>query len=60
MRLRRIQLSGFRKLAKAIAIDGMADGLNVIGGDNEEGKSSLLLALKMCIFSQARCQRAPA
>lgn len=50
MRLRRIQLSAVRKLAATVAIDGMADGLNVIGGDNEEGKSSLLLALKCAFF----------
>jgi len=50
MRLRRIQLSGVRKLTGTFVIDAMADGLNVIGGDNEEGKSSLLLALKCAFF----------
>ncbi|MFO1068978.1 MAG: AAA family ATPase [Geminicoccaceae bacterium] len=50
MRLRRVEIREFRKLAGPLVLDGIGDGLTVIGGDNEEGKSTVLAALKAGLF----------
>ncbi|MCB1969854.1 MAG: hypothetical protein KDG54_05535 [Geminicoccaceae bacterium] len=50
MRLNRIELRSVRKLQPGCIVEGLDPGINVIGGDNEEGKSSLLLALKCAFF----------
>lgn len=50
MRLRRIEIRNFRKLVGPVVVDGLNDGLTVIAGDNEEGKSTLLAALKAALF----------
>ncbi|HMN20391.1 MAG TPA: AAA family ATPase [Ottowia sp.] len=46
MKLRRIRLREFRKFAAPIEIDGLADGLNVLHGPNEAGKSTIAQALR--------------
>ncbi|SNB63218.1 DNA repair exonuclease SbcCD ATPase subunit [Arboricoccus pini] len=53
MKLRRIAVRHFRKLADPILIDGIGDGLTIIAGDNEEGKSTLLEAIKAAFFEPA-------
>ena len=50
MRIRRIQISNFHKLRGPLTLSGLGDGLTVIAGDNEEGKSTLLLALRAALF----------
>lgn len=50
MRIRRIQISNFRKLRGPLTLSGLGDGLTVIAGDNEDGKSTLLLALRAALF----------
>ena len=50
MRLRRIEIAQFRKLAGPVVLDGLGDGLVVVSGDNEEGKSTILAALKAAFF----------
>ena len=50
MRLRRIEIAQFRKLAGPVVLDDLDDGLIVISGDNEEGKSTVLAALKAAFF----------
>ena len=50
MRLRRIEIAHFRKLTGPVVLDGLGDGLVVIAGDNEEGKSTILAALKAAFF----------
>ncbi len=50
MRLRRIEIRNFRKLVGPVVVDGLDNGLTVIAGDNEEGKSTLLAALKAALF----------
>ena len=50
MKLRRVEVRGFRRLAEPVCIDGIGDGLTVVAGDNEEGKSTLLAALKAALF----------
>ncbi|MDW8123641.1 MAG: AAA family ATPase [Geminicoccaceae bacterium] len=50
MRLACITVRDFRKLAGEWRIGPLAPGLTVIGGDNEEGKSTLLEAVKAGLF----------
>jgi hypothetical protein len=53
MRIRRIEVKDFRKLGHAL-VDDLQDGLNVIVGDNETGKSTLLAALRTGLFERHR------
>jgi len=53
MKLRRIEVRDFRKLGHVV-IDDLGDGLNVIVGDNEAGKSTLLAALRAVLFERHR------
>ncbi|MEP9398697.1 AAA family ATPase [Mesorhizobium sp. KR2-14] len=53
MKLRRIEVRDFRKLGHVV-IDELGDGLNVIVGDNEAGKSTLLAALRAALFERHR------
>jgi chromosome segregation ATPase len=50
MKLRRIEIARFRKLGEPLVMDRLGDGLVVISGDNEEGKSTVLAALKAAFF----------
>ncbi|MFO1072085.1 MAG: AAA family ATPase [Geminicoccaceae bacterium] len=50
MRLRRIEIRSFRKLAGPVVLDGLGDGLVLVSGANEEGKSTVLAALKAAFF----------
>jgi hypothetical protein len=52
MILRRIEIRNFRKLVEPIVIEGIGDGLTVIAGDNEEGKSTILQALRHALFDR--------
>src|SRR5690349_3911830 len=52
MRLRRLYLRNFRKFLEPLCIEGIGDGLTVIAGDNEEGKSTLLKALRTMLFDR--------
>ncbi len=51
MQLRRVEIRDFRKLSHAV-IDGLGDGLNIIVGDNEAGKSTVLAALRAALFDR--------
>lgn len=50
MKLRRIEIANFRKLGGPIVLDGLGDGLVLVSGQNEEGKSTVLAALKAAFF----------
>ena len=50
MKLRRLAVRNFRKLEQQVEIGAIGDGLTLITGDNEEGKSTLLVALKAALF----------
>jgi len=52
MRLRRIELSAYRCFPRRVEIDRLDDGLTVIVGDNEEGKSTVLAALQSVLFNR--------
>jgi len=53
MKLRRIEIKDFRKLGHVV-VDGLGDGLNVVVGHNEAGKSTLLAALRTALFERHR------
>ena len=58
MQLRRIEIRDFRKLGHAV-IDDIGDGLSVIVGDNEAGKSTVLAALRAVLFERHRITGEP-
>lgn len=47
-----IEVSRFRQFRGAVEVPGLAPGLNVIAGDNEEGKSTLLQAVRAALFDR--------
>jgi energy-coupling factor transporter ATP-binding protein EcfA2 len=53
MRLSRVEVSDFRKLTRVL-VEDLAPGLNVIAGDNEAGKSTLLAAMRAALFERHR------
>lgn len=52
MRIQRVAVKNFRKLRDPVEINGLQPGLNVIVGDNEEGKSTLLKAVQAAFFDK--------
>ena len=52
MYIRRIMVRNFRKFTSPREIKDIADGVTVIAGDNEEGKSTLLNAVHNVIFER--------
>lgn len=52
MLFRRIAVRNFRKLVSPAVIDGLGRGVTIIAGDNEEGKSTLLLAIRTGLFER--------
>ncbi|HVA63925.1 MAG TPA: AAA family ATPase [Terriglobales bacterium] len=52
MILRRIQVQNFRKFRAPTALLDIPDGLVIVAGDNEEGKSTLLSALRAAFFAK--------
>lgn len=50
MIIKRIEIKNFRKLTGPVVIDRLKPGINVIAGDNEEGKSTVFTALRCCFF----------
>lgn len=53
MQIQRLEVRSFRKL-KHVVVDGLGPGLNVVVGDNEAGKSTLLAALRAVMFERHR------
>lgn len=54
MKLRRLELEHFRKFNRPVAVAGLSDGLNLLCGPNEAGKSTLLMALQAAFFERHR------
>jgi hypothetical protein len=52
MIIRRLEVRNFRKLVGPVVLDGLQAGLTVVVGDNEEGKSTLLQALRTVFFDR--------
>ena len=56
MKIRSLELRNFRKFVGAVRVEGIGDGLNVLVGRNEYGKSTLLEAINGVIFEKATAQ----
>lgn len=56
MKLRSVQLTNFRKFVGTVGVDGITDGVNLLVGQNELGKSTLLEAINAVIFEKAKSQ----
>lgn len=56
MKIRSIQLTNFRKFVGTVGVDGITDGVNLLVGQNEVGKSTLLEAINGVIFEKAKSQ----
>ena len=52
MKLRSLAVNQFKKFTSPTRLDGIDDGLNVIVGPNELGKSTLLDALRAALFEK--------
>ena len=52
MLFREIHVRNFRKLVLPLVIGDIADGLTIIAGDNEEGKSTVLDAMRAGLFER--------
>ncbi len=52
MQLRRIEVSAFRCFNDRVVIDEIGNGVTLIVGDNEEGKSTILAALQNVLFEK--------
>ena len=52
MQIRKIEIQNYKKLIGPVVIDKIGEGITVIAGDNEEGKSTLLQALRTVLFDR--------
>lgn len=59
MKLRSLALNQFKKFTRPIRLDGIGDGLNVVVGPNEMGKSTLLDALRAVLFEKHSSRAQP-
>jgi energy-coupling factor transporter ATP-binding protein EcfA2/uncharacterized coiled-coil protein SlyX len=56
MKLRALELEQFRRFDRPVRIAGLSDGLNLVVGPNEMGKSTLFAALEAVLFERHRSQ----
>ena len=54
MKIRALRLKSFRKFSGTFEISGLTDGLNVLAGDNETGKSTVFRALEAAFLTPHR------
>ena len=59
MKLRSLAVNQFKKFTSPTRLDGIDDGLNVIVGPNELGKSTLLDALRAVLFEKYSSKAQP-
>ncbi|MEP3741129.1 MAG: AAA family ATPase [Sulfitobacter pontiacus] len=59
MKLRSLALNQFKKFTTPMRLDGIEDGLNVVVGPNEMGKSTLLDALRAALFEKYSSKAQP-
>jgi len=52
MKLRSLAVNQFKKFTSPVRLDGIDDGLNLVVGPNEMGKSTLLDALRAALFEK--------
>lgn len=54
MKIRSIELTNFRKFVGTVRVDNIGDGVSVLVGRNELGKSTVLQAINGVIFDKAK------
>ena len=59
MKLRSLAVNQFKKFTVPMRLDGIEDGLNVVVGSNEMGKSTLLDALRAAVFEKYSSKAKP-
>ena len=59
MNLRSLAVNQFKKFTAPMRLDGIEDGLNVVVGSNEMGKSTLLDALRAALFEKYSSKALP-
>lgn len=59
MKLRSLAVNQFKKFTTPTRLDGIDDGLNVVVGPNEMGKSTLLDALRAALFEKHSSKAQP-
>lgn len=59
MRLRSLAVNQFKKFTRPTRLDGIGDGLNLVVGPNEIGKSTLLDALRAVLFEKYNSRAQP-
>lgn len=59
MKVRSLSLNQFKKFTSPMRLDGIEDGLNVLAGPNEMGKSTLLDALRAALFEKHSSRAQP-
>lgn len=59
MKLRALALNQFKKFTRPVRLDGIDEGLNVVVGPNEMGKSTLLDALRAALFEKYSSKAQP-
>ena len=52
MKLRSLAVNQFKKFTNPMRLDNINDGLNIVVGPNEMGKSTLLDALRAILFEK--------
>ncbi|MGB8028050.1 MAG: AAA family ATPase [Terracidiphilus sp.] len=59
MKLRSVAVNQFKKFSSPVRLAGIGDGLNVVIGPNEMGKSTLLDALRAALFEKHNSKAQP-
>ena len=59
MKLRSLAVNQFKKFTVPMRLDGIENGLNVVVGPNEMGKSTLLDALRAALFEKYSSKAQP-
>lgn len=52
MKIRHIEIQNFRRFREPVIVSDIGDGLTVLAGENEAGKSTLLRALQAALFDR--------
>lgn len=58
MKLESVRVEQFRQFKKPFILSGLSDGVNVISGPNEAGKSTLVRAIRAAFFERHRSKSA--
>jgi energy-coupling factor transporter ATP-binding protein EcfA2 len=56
MKIRWVEATNFRKFVGTVRVDGIGNGISVLVGDNEMGKSTIMEAINGVVFEKAKAQ----